>query len=349
MCISHSDIVNNPKVNSARKNQPQWHGPTKSWLHPESFLQHRTWKWWWKNLGQQNKNLIKDKNNPFLSRPESHHCIVKDGSEMRPLTGGQWPQALAMLSTMEVLKVTGFFRGMRVTSIYLKGLTGNFWETELGCQDNSKWVAYWTINFKWPINQQSPVWWFINSSIWFTNHPAKFTPPLQAMGPVVSTPIPWPGAPRYRCLQRCHHCLRKRSMTSTGLWMIQMSCLLDGGFKCLQSWISWNTECRKISLQWANLKFRWTQISCSHLDHRHWKYGTSYNASMLVQSTKSMEHLQKAQILPASGPPFPGSRWPEALSLLDTMQRVHVQRDVVAWNAVMSACENLGECLLSMM
>lgn len=43
-----------------------------------------------------------------------------------------------------------------------------------------------------------------------------------------------------------------------------------------------------------------------------------------------------------------GSRWPEALSLLDTMQRADVQRDVVAWNAVMSACENLGECLLSM-
>lgn len=56
-----------------------------------------------------------------------------------------------------------------------------------------------------------------------------------------------------------------------------------------------------------------------------------------------MEH----QIFPASGPA--GSRWPEALSLLDTMQRADVQRDVVAWNAVMSACENLGECLLSMM
>ena len=38
----------------------------------------------------------------------------------------------------------------------------------------------------------------------------------------------------------------------------------------------------------------------------------------------------------------------EALSLLDTMQRADVRGDVVAWNAVMSACENLGECLLSM-
>ena len=56
------------------------------------------------------------------------------------------------------------------------------------------------------------------------------------------------------------------------------------------------------------------------------------------------------QIFPAFGPPdsSAGSGWPEALSLLDTMQRADVQRDVVAWNAVMSACENLGECLLSM-
>ena len=61
-------------------------------------------------------------------------------------------------------------------------------------------------------------------------------------------------------------------MTSTGLGTIQMSCLLGGGFKGLQSSISWNTEYTE------DLKFRWTQTD---------------SASKLVQSTNSMEHLQK--------------------------------------------------------
>ena len=162
------------------------------------------------------------------------------------MTGGQWPQALAILSTMEVLKATGFLRGKTASlRIDLNWLTGNFGETQLGCKDESKWVAYWTINFGWPTIQ--PLKWYHvrstkpqcdDSSIWFTNHPAKFTPPLQRLGPLVSTPIPWPGAPGYRCLQCCHHCLRKRSMTSTGPGTIQMSCLLDGSFKGLQSSIS---------------------------------------------------------------------------------------------------------------
>lgn len=100
------------------------------------------------------------------------------------------------------------------------------------------------------------------------------------------------------------------------------------------------------------LKFRWTVIQCPHLEHWHGIIWTQTDsASKLVQSTNLNGTPSKNhQIFPASGPPdsSAGSRWPEALSLLDTMQRADVQRDVVAWNACMSACENLGECLLSM-
>lgn len=46
---------------------------------------------------------------------------------------------------------------------------------------------------------------------------------------------------------------------------------------------------------------------------------------------------------PSWGPP--GSRWEDAVHLLNVMDRSSVQRDVVSFNAVLSACENLGECL----
>ena len=43
--------------------------------------------------------------------------------------------------------------------------------------------------------------------------------------------------------------------------------------------------------------------------------------------------------------PSEGSRWEDALQLLNVMDRNAVPRDVVTFNAVMSACENLGEHL----
>ena len=93
-----------------------------------------------------------------------------------PLTGGQWPQALAMLSTMEVLEVLGdFLRGKTAENFEWKPElidSENFWRNSVGIWRWIKVSCLLDDEFRMTNNptaemipcqiNKASVWWFMN-------------------------------------------------------------------------------------------------------------------------------------------------------------------------------------------